>query len=1621
MAGLLGLLLGLCPRLAQAQAPAWQAAQAIDQLLDGEMQVKGTAVNAAGDVFVTGFFTGQAGFGATVLTSAGGRDAFVAKWSATSQAWAWAVAAGGTGYDQATSIALDGADIYLTGSIVNTSANASNVQFGGQPLSGASSTNSGDVFVAKYTDAGSSATYSWATAGGGTSYDHGSSIAATGSGVYVGINVGSTSPAGNATFGSLAPVSQGSAGFGQLDAATGTWQAAAFSQLAGSSTAEVRGLALNAAGDILVAGTYTGRAGFGGTLLTSTNGFGGDAFVAKWSATSQAWGWAVSGGGTGADQANAIAVSGANVYITGSFTNSNTDANQVKFGGVALPGVGSSPSRLSDPSSDVFLVKYTDAGSSASCNWATAGGGSNSDQGNGIAVSGPSVYITGEFVDNAYGWYYANFGNAALRGVAVVDGPQQPPFDVFVAKYTDAGSSATYNWAKAGGGQSYDYGTSLAVNGASVYMGLYQSGEPYKAQPYGGFGSLPPVIDRTGGFGRLDAATGTWQAVAINRRGGTAQVNGAAVNAAGDVLVAGTYTGQAGFGGTLLTSKGGTDAFVAKWSKARQAWDWATTGGGRLSDGASAIAVSGQSVYVTGTFTGTGSNQTEVRFGGFPLVSGVASDYVGDKSVYVAKYTDAGSSAVGNWATNANQLGADYNTQVQAIAANGSSIYLLQRGHTYGYTLNKYTDTGSGINNVWNVGAYSSARDSFSANSIAVSGPSVYVAGTFVNSNTNINNVTFGGIPLNGASSATSADVFVAKCTDAGSSATVSWATVGGGTGADRASGIAVSGQSVYVTGAITNTSANASGVQFGGTALNGASATSSSDVFVAKYTDAGSSATYNWGTVGGGTGADQANGIAVSGSSLYVTGAITNTSANASGVQFGGTALNGASATSSSDVFVAKYTDAGSSATYNWATAGGGTGADQANGIALSGSSLYVGGYAALPATFGTLQLPGFNNNVAFLAVLPVTVNLVVGTGTVAAPTSIVAGTYNNITVTSTGNAVLAGGVTVEGSLDVQAGGSLNTNCQALTGAGSFTLAAGATLGICDAAGITASGATGAVQLAGSRSYASDASYTYNGVAAQVTGSGLPSQVRNLTVSNAAGLNLSQAVSVAQVARLQSGDLATSGQSFTLLSAAAGTALVDNSGGGVITGTGTMQRAVTNAVAGPAYRHFSSPVANTTLGDLATPGFSPVFNPDYNSSATPSTVTPFPTVFGYDQDRIASVTSTYSAFDIGWFSPAGPSTVMQPTRGYTVNAPATPTPIDFVGTFNNAAQNSGALNRSSSPQAGWQLLGNPYPSPLDWSTVTLGQRPGMDAALYVYQSTGQYAGNYRSYANGVGVSPLIAAGSGYFARVTTPGTPGAVNLTNANRVTDFGAQPAFGRGAADTRPRLHLLLAGAGLTDETFLYMQAGATAGVDAQYDALKLPNPSGLNLSSTVGTAQLAIDGRPVPTAAAVLPLAVGVPTAGTYTLTAAAFDNMPAGLEGYLRDAQTGQILKLSVGTTHSFSITTAQAQAPVLGRFTLLFGPQAVLATASALSAEVVTVYPNPAHGSFTVVVPGVAGARSMQATLLNALGQQVLARTLPLSAAGAVAEFSTANLAAGVYTMQLRADESVVTKRVVVE
>ena len=205
-----------------------------------------------------------------------------------------------------------------------------------------------------------------------------------------------------------------------------------------------------------------------------------------------------------------------------------------------------------------------------------------------------------------------------------------------------------------------------------------------------------------------------------------------------------------------------------------------------------------------------------------------------------------------------------------------------------------------------------------------------------------------------------------------------------------------------------------------------------------------------------------------------------------------------------------------------------------------------------------------------------------------VSTAATVPAGAYRNLTITGAGVAQLGGPVTVEGELRVQNGGALHPNCQPITGPGTFTLEAGATLSICDAAGITDAGSSGAVQLTGVRTYSADAIYLYTGTVAQVTGNGLPATVRSLRLANAAGLTLSYSVTATQTLGLSQGVLNTNGWTATLGPEATLTESVSSYVTGLVAATRNLSSAAANDFGGLGLK-LTPQATSTTLPGLTT------------------------------------------------------------------------------------------------------------------------------------------------------------------------------------------------------------------------------------------------------------------------------------------------------------------------------------------------------------------------------------------------------------------------------------------------
>ncbi|MFN8360847.1 MAG: SBBP repeat-containing protein [Candidatus Kapaibacterium sp.] len=341
----------------------------------------------SGNVYVTGFFTGTATFGAATLVSTGGKDVFVVKYNAAGVVQ-WARRGGSVGNEAGNSIAVDAnRNIYITG------VYSDSTKFGN--LAKLTPVGQSDIFLVQYNATG---TEQWSKTIGGTDSDVGSDIAADAAGVYLSGNYNGVIIIGTDTLTSR----------GNTDAFVAKFTTGGAAQWArsggGIGIDAAVALALDASGNVIVTGTMEEKAYFGTDSATSAGN--SDVFLVKYS-TGGAFQWLKRGGGADADYAQDLAVDiNGNSFITGFFGGATT------FGSRSVTSAGQF---------DVFVVKYS---SSGAMTWLQRGGGSDFDFPYGVAADKlGNTFVIGDY------FYQTTFWNTTLNGLG--------NYDFFLARLPD--------------------------------------------------------------------------------------------------------------------------------------------------------------------------------------------------------------------------------------------------------------------------------------------------------------------------------------------------------------------------------------------------------------------------------------------------------------------------------------------------------------------------------------------------------------------------------------------------------------------------------------------------------------------------------------------------------------------------------------------------------------------------------------------------------------------------------------------------------------------------------------------------------------------------------------------------------------------------------------------------------------------------------------------------------------------------------------------------------------------------------------------------------------------------------------------------------------------------------
>lgn len=375
---------------------------------------QGVAAYPGGGCLVTGFFNGDATFGAdkaeTTLHSAGGKDIFVARYDGTGQL-VWAVSAGSAGDDEGASVAAiaDGT-LVVTGfcsgeATFNSATTAATVL----PVAGGAE----DIFLAKYDADGDLV---WLTGAGGAGLDKGLGVCAfpNGTSAITGRCTGSVN------FSATASVT----GYGGTDIFVTKYDSAGipiWARNAGSAgdDAAVAICALDD-GSCAITGFYTGTADFicpCGAEDTLVSAGSTDIFVAKFLSNGN-FKWAKSAGGTEADEGIAIAANGDTLAVTGSFKQTAT-FSQVPTDKNTITSAGED---------DIFVAKYSLSGSLTSL---VKAGGTALDKGLGIELlSDGTTLTTGRFRQSS------TWGQGAANETTLT-APGDGLCDIYLARYED--------------------------------------------------------------------------------------------------------------------------------------------------------------------------------------------------------------------------------------------------------------------------------------------------------------------------------------------------------------------------------------------------------------------------------------------------------------------------------------------------------------------------------------------------------------------------------------------------------------------------------------------------------------------------------------------------------------------------------------------------------------------------------------------------------------------------------------------------------------------------------------------------------------------------------------------------------------------------------------------------------------------------------------------------------------------------------------------------------------------------------------------------------------------------------------------------------------------------------
>lgn len=479
---------------------------------------------------------------------------------------------------------------------------------------------------------------------------------------------------------------------------------------------------------------------------------------------------------------------------------------------------------------------------------------------------------------------------------------------------------------------------------------------------------------------------------------------------------------------------------------------------------------------------------------------------------------------------------------------------------------------------------------------------------------------------------------------------------------------------------------------------------------------------------------------------------------------------------------------------------------------------------------------------------------------------------------------------------------------------------------------------------------------------------------------------------------------------------------------GASVTGNVTVQRfmAIEGGNNTRIYRFISSPVQSAPVSQIQT--FIPVTG-TFSGASSCSGCGTSQSMFAYDESVI---TGDQNAGYIN-FPAAGNSETFTSGRGYSIFVRGNTAPISTAGNARwslTGPINSGSINfnpfttfNSSGTLAndGWNLVGNPYPSTIDWDAAGW-TRTNINNAIYM-RDNGQ-SGVFATYISGASVnggSRYIPTGQAFF--VKSDG--GTIDFRATESVKAAGTQTTFFR-QETVNDFLRMTLSGNGVRDEAVIRFQKEASDVYDSKQDARKLRN--GSDTSPIVSLSSISSDGVLLAINSAnslgctnlvpfkKIALMIDGVRAGSHQLSFSQLDSFTEDIMIVLHDQfKKDSVVVNQSNFAYDFDVTS-DAKSFGRDRFSISFTCKNLVTSIPDNKENSIHIFPNPASDKVQIEIPYNS---NIVATMLNSVGVPIGKVALIKEGDFWKGEFDLGSHATGFYFVQVSEGTKVYAKKVI--